>query len=57
MMAIRPDAQDKLRKEVSAARAAKGDLDFDELMELPYLDAICKETLRVYPPVDQLYRT
>ena len=45
-MAILPDQQERLRKEVSEARAKHGDLDFDMLMQLPYLDAICKETLR-----------
>ncbi|KAJ8086648.1 hypothetical protein PM082_005471 [Marasmius tenuissimus] len=56
-MAILPDQQERLRKEVSEARVKHGDLDFDTLMQLPYLDAICKETLRCYPPVDQVYRT
>ncbi|KAK7060613.1 hypothetical protein VNI00_001379 [Paramarasmius palmivorus] len=56
-MAILPDAQARLRKEVTDARKANGDLDLEALMALPYLDAICKETLRLYPPADQLYRT
>ncbi|TFY79237.1 hypothetical protein EWM64_g4776 [Hericium alpestre] len=46
-MALCPDAQAKLRKEVTEARATHGDLDFDRLIELEYLDAVCKETLRV----------
>ncbi|KAK7060609.1 hypothetical protein VNI00_001375 [Paramarasmius palmivorus] len=56
-MAILPKVQARLRKEVTEARAKDGDLDFEQLMELPYLDAVCKETLRCNPPVDQLYRT
>ncbi|KAL0572435.1 hypothetical protein V5O48_009528 [Marasmius crinis-equi] len=56
-MAILPDQQERLRKEVSEARAKDGDLDFDKLMQLPFLDAVCKEVLRCYPPVDQVYRT
>ena len=49
-MAILPDAQARLRKEVTDARKANGDLDLEALMALPYLDAICKETLRLYVP-------
>lgn len=56
-LSLHHDAQERLREEVTKAREAKGDLEFEDLLELPYLDAICKETLRVYPPVDQLYRT
>ena len=31
-------------------------LDYDILMGLPYLDAVCRETLRVYPPVASVSR-
>ncbi|KAI0333098.1 cytochrome P450 [Cubamyces sp. BRFM 1775] len=45
-----PEAQEKLREELKQARddGAGGlrDLDYDEVMELPYLDAVCRETLR-----------
>jgi cytochrome P450 len=50
------DVQEKLRKEVTEARARHGDLDYDILMSLPYLDAVCRETLRVFPPVPTLER-
>ncbi|KAH8115673.1 cytochrome P450, partial [Phellopilus nigrolimitatus] len=48
-----PDVQSRLREEVTAARKEHGgtDLDYDTLMGLPYLDAVCRETLRVFPPV------
>lgn len=52
-----PDVQEKLRAEVRAARQAEGDLSYDRLMSLPYLDAVCRETLRIFPPVPQLVRT
>ena len=53
-----PEAQEKLRAEVTAARQeVGGDLDYDTLMGLPYLDAICRETLRLYPPAPFLSRT
>ena len=49
-------AQQKLREEVTEARAVNGDLDYDTLMNLPYLDAVCRETMRLYPPVPILDR-
>jgi len=42
------DVQDKLRLELREARAEHGDAAYDELVALPYLDAVCRETLRVY---------
>lgn len=43
------EAQDRLREEVRAAYKASdsGDLDYDTLHELPYLEAVCRETLRL----------
>jgi cytochrome P450 len=46
-LAEHSDVQDKLRKELSEARKGKGDLDYDDLSSLPYLDAVCRETLRL----------
>jgi cytochrome P450 len=44
-----PEAQEKLRQEVRDARKIGGSIPYDDLMmSLPYLDAVCKETLRVY---------
>ncbi|KIJ98230.1 hypothetical protein K443DRAFT_104277 [Laccaria amethystina LaAM-08-1] len=51
------DVQDRLRREVTEAYAERGNLNHDELVALPYLDAVCKETLRLYPPVSFLFRT
>jgi len=48
-LALNPDVQTRLRKEVTAARSKHGDLDYDALVALPYLDAVCRETLRVHP--------
>ncbi len=50
LLADHPDVQDKLRQEILQAVEAEGDgdmLDYDKLMELPYLEAVCRETLRV----------
>jgi len=56
-LALNQDVQTKLREEVTAARREHGDLEYDILMGLPYLDAVCRETLRVFPPVSTLTRT
>lgn len=49
-LCVHPDAQEKLRQEVIEARRKNNgaDLSYDELVALPYLDAICRETLRLY---------
>lgn len=48
MLAENQEAQEKLREELVRARqAAGGDLDYDSLLELPYLDGVCRETLRL----------
>ena len=54
LLAQHPDAQDKLRAElVEAQGGPDGDanMSYDELDKLPYLDAVCRETLRVFAPV------
>ncbi|KIJ11452.1 hypothetical protein PAXINDRAFT_177345 [Paxillus involutus ATCC 200175] len=56
-LAHHPDVQEKLREEYKQAKAEKGELDYDDLVNLPYLDAVCKEILRLYPPVTGLGRT
>ncbi|EUC58959.1 cytochrome P450 family protein [Rhizoctonia solani AG-3 Rhs1AP] len=44
-----PEIQDKLRNEVSECKE-------EDVLELPYLDAVVKETLRLYPPATFLGR-
>ncbi|PPR00377.1 hypothetical protein CVT24_004439, partial [Panaeolus cyanescens] len=57
LLAQHPDIQAKLRKEIKQAKAsAGGDIGFDELVSLPYLDAVCRETLRLHSPVAQMVR-
>ncbi|KAJ7155537.1 cytochrome P450 [Mycena crocata] len=48
-LAQHPEIQDKLRHEVTKA-SAFGNLDYDQLCALPFLEAVCRETLRMYPP-------
>lgn len=50
LLAEHPDVQEKLREEIIRAvetDGTDGEIDFDKLMELPFMDAICRETLRV----------
>ena len=46
LLAERPDVQDKLRAEIMEAMNGE-DLDYDALVALPFLDAVCRETLRL----------
>jgi len=50
VLAEHPKMQAKVRQEISEARQARGDLDFAEIDRLRYLDAVCRETLRLYAP-------
>ncbi|KAG8712651.1 cytochrome P450-dit2 [Ceratobasidium sp. 423] len=53
LLAMNPSIQDRLRVELLEAPAQ---LTYDDLHNLPYLDALCRETLRLYPPVPILER-
>ena len=46
LLAQHPEVQTKLRSEIVAAKH-DGHLDYDALHALPYLDAVCRETLRL----------
>ena len=43
------DIQEKLRREILEVYdgSNSGKLDYDTLVNLPYLDAVCRETLRL----------
>lgn len=47
-LAKNPATQHRLRKEVLDAQAAHDgdDIGYDDLVALPYMDAVCRETLR-----------
>lgn len=47
MLSEHKDVQERLRQEIIEARAGKEYIDFDELMNLPYMEAVCRETLRM----------
>lgn len=45
------DVQSKLRNEINDNVDADGDLSYDKLLELPYLEKVFHETLRMHPPL------
>ena len=48
LLAKHPEVQDKLRSELlEAIREYGAEIPYDVLVELPYMDAICRETLRL----------
>ena len=49
LLSLHPDIQKKLRAEILEALSANHgkDLGYDALMDLPYMDAVCRETLRL----------
>jgi len=57
LLSTHQDVQSRLRQEIVEARSRNGNLEYDELVALPYLEAVCRETLRIYPPVSYVQRT
>jgi cytochrome P450 len=49
ILAAHPEVQDRVRQEIlDALEKNEGqDLSYDELVSLPFLDAVCRETLRL----------
>ena len=50
VLAQHPPVQDKLRAEIIEPQGGPGsasDIPYDGLVKLPYLDAVCRETLRL----------
>ncbi|KAF9490597.1 cytochrome P450 [Pleurotus eryngii] len=60
MLSVHPNWQDNLREEIFEAldnSDANGRLSYEDIMTLPLLDAVLKETLRLFPPVPFVRRT
>ena len=56
LLALHPEAQEKLRGEIMQASAESGgDIAYDKLSSLPYLDAVCRESLRLWVSNNYLY--
>lgn len=56
-LAKNPDVQERLRQEINRAIEANGgEMTYDTVMNIPYLDQVINETLRMYPPVESLSR-
>ncbi|KAF8193952.1 cytochrome P450 [Mycena galopus ATCC 62051] len=53
ILALHPEVQEKLRAEIQATQET---LSHDDLVGLPFLDAVVRETLRLYPPVTAMTR-
>ncbi|XP_047984305.1 cytochrome P450 6B4-like [Leguminivora glycinivorella] len=56
-LALEPEIQERLRNEIDVYLRTHGDqIDLETLNELPYLDQVLNETLRMYPSDDTLLR-
>ncbi|XP_049836826.1 probable cytochrome P450 6a13 [Schistocerca gregaria] len=56
-LAVNPDIQDRLRSEVDSVLSRhSGEVTYDAVQEMTYLDRVVAETLRKYPPVANLSR-
>lgn len=47
VLALHPEVQEKLRQELVVAWDDGDEIPYDRLMELPFLDAVYRETLRL----------
>ena len=47
LLSLHLDVQDKLRKELKEAHEGNEELTHDQLVSLPFLEAVCRETLRL----------
>ncbi|TFK53078.1 cytochrome P450 [Heliocybe sulcata] len=56
ILARNPDVQARLKNELLSAFAGANDIEHGTLVQLPYLDAVVKETLRLHPPLVMMDR-
>lgn len=51
MLAMHPEFDEKLYNEISEYYKHGDDLTYDTVKQMPYLDMVCKEVLRLFPAV------
>ncbi|KAI0070430.1 cytochrome P450 [Panus rudis PR-1116 ss-1] len=58
LLAQHQDVQDRLRQEIRTAKHEHNDQDipYDTLVSLPYMEAVCREALRLYSPLASMNR-
>ena len=57
LLAKHLDVQDRVREEVQEAHRLYGrDLDYDQLNSLTFMDAVCRESLRLWAPAQLVER-
>lgn len=50
-LALHPDVQERLREEVDQRLKEDGQISYESLLKMKYMDMVISETLRLYPPV------
>ncbi|RDD39473.1 Cytochrome P450 3A24 [Trichoplax sp. H2] len=56
LLATNPEVQNRLYNEIKTKLSDADPLDYDRVADLPYLEMVILETLRIYPPAFRLTR-